>query len=107
MDILFGEINKTFKYHLSNGSAIIITQNGEDVKIHLAENWVIKFHKRFDEISLAIAEGDVPYYTSRSKERAIKLIDEVITRVHGCNPIRKIVINLIDEIMQPDAIKIL
>lgn len=107
MGILFGEVTKTYKYYLSNGSIITITQNGSDVKIHLAENWVIKFHKSFDEVSLAIADGDAPYYTSRSKGRAIKFIDDVITRAHGCNPVHNIIVNLIDEIMQPDDIKIL
>lgn len=107
MDILFGEISKTYKYYLSNGSVITITQNGYEVKIHLAKNWAIKFKKYLDEVSLAIADGDAPYYTSRSKRNAIKLIDDIITRAHGCNPVHNIIVNLIDEIMQPDDIKIL
>ena len=102
MDILFGEINKTYKYYLRNGSLITITQIGSEVKIYLDENWVIKFKKFIDEVSLTICDGDAPYYASRSKERAIKLIDDVITRVHGCNPVHNIVVNLLDEIMKPD-----
>ena len=101
MDILFGEVTKTYKYYLSDGSVIIITQNGDDVKIHLVNNWIIKFHKRFDEVSLTVADGGAPYYTSRSKERAIKFIDDIIIRAHGCNPVHNIIVNLIDEIMQP------
>ena len=102
MDILFGEISKTYKYHLSNDSTITITQTGNDIVIHIAENCIIKFNRFLDEVSLAIAENSAPYYASRSKERAIKLIDDVITRVHGCNPVHNIVVNLLDEIMKPD-----
>lgn len=102
MDILFGEVTKTYKYYLKGGSIITITQNGGDVKIHVAENWVIKFKKFIDEVNLTVAEGDAPYYTCRSKERAIKFIDDIITRAHGCNPVHNIIVNLIDEIMQPD-----
>ena len=101
MDILFGEINKTYKYHLSNGSIITITQIGDNVVIHVAENCVIKFNRFIDEVSLAVAENSAPYYASRSKERAIKLIDDVITRAHGCNPLHNIIVNLIDDMMQP------
>lgn len=102
MDILFGEVTKTYKYYLSNGSAITITQNDGDVKIHLAENWVIKFKKFVYEVNLTVADGDALYYTSMSKECAIKFIDDVIIRAHGCNPVHNIIVNLIDEIMQPD-----
>ena len=101
MDILFGEISKTYKYYLSDGSAITITQNGNEVVIHFAENGIIKFKKFIDEVNFTIAENGAPYYTCRSKERAIKLIDDVITRAHGCNPVHNIIVNLIDEIMQP------
>ena len=102
MDILFGEINKTYKYYLRNGSHITITQIGSEVKIYLAENWVIKFKKFIDEVSLTICDGDAPYYTSTSKKNAIRFIDDIITRAHGCNPVHNIVVNLLDEIMKPD-----
>lgn len=102
MDILFGEINKTYKYYLRDGSRITITQINSEVKIHLAENWVIKFKKFIDDVNLTIVDGDIPYYTSMSKKNAIKLIDDVITRAHGYNPVHNIVVNLLDEIMKPD-----
>ena len=34
MDILSGGINKTYKYYLRDGSRIIITQTGNEIKIH-------------------------------------------------------------------------
>ncbi len=64
---MFGEINKTYKYYLRNGSLITITQIGNEVKIH------------FDDV----------------------------TRVHDCNPVHNIVVNLLDvldEIMKPENI---
>ena len=102
MDILFGDFNKTYKYYLRDGNHITITQIDSEVKIHLAEDWAIKFKKFIDEVSLTIVDGDAPYYTSTSKKNAIRFIDDVITRAHGCNPVHNIVVNLLDEIMKPD-----
>ena len=37
-----------------------------------------------------------------TKKNAVRFIDDVITRAHGCNPVHNIVVNLLDEIMKPD-----
>ena len=34
MDTLSSEINKTYKYYLKDGSRIIVTQIGNEIKIH-------------------------------------------------------------------------
>ena len=102
MDILFGEINKTYKYYLRNGSLITITQIGGEVKIYLAENWVIKFKKFIDDVSLTICDGDAPYYTSTSKKNAISPPDDTPPRAHPPPPPPPLLVNLLDEIMKPD-----
>lgn len=101
MNILFAEVTKTFRYYLDDSSSISIAQSGNIVKMHLKNNRYIEFKQRFDEINLTVVDGSVPYYTSRGKERAIALIDEIITKLYGSNPIHNIVVSLVEDITQP------